>query len=153
MYNLIKIYSSCLERFIDDIYLVENKKLSGKEFFILLIYLSLFSSPLLAFVFFLLHPLPDSNELSEQTLFYVCISMIAFAFGSSAFSANIIKFSSEKITAIPSDNYKKHPFIATIVFYITGILFIFIFKECFMPLFIKITLITLKLISPLYNSD
>ncbi|EAT1857806.1 hypothetical protein EJO82_13655, partial [Salmonella enterica] len=60
MYNLIKIYSSCQERFIDYIYLVENKKLSGKEFFILLIYQSLFSSPFLAFVFFLLHPLPNN---------------------------------------------------------------------------------------------
>ncbi|ECG6807109.1 TPA: hypothetical protein ACWV4W_005454 [Salmonella enterica subsp. enterica serovar Muenchen] len=148
MYNLIKIYSSCWERFIDYIYLVENKKLSGKEFFMLLIYQSLFSSPFLAFVFFLLYPLPGNNELSEQTLFYVCISMIAFAFGSSAFSANIIKFSSRKIAAIPSDNYKKHPFIATIVFYAIGILFIFVFKEFFMPLFIKITLITLDLILP-----
>ncbi|HHR8284128.1 TPA: hypothetical protein ACS9WW_004112 [Salmonella enterica subsp. enterica serovar Muenchen] len=152
MYNLIKIYSSCWERFIDYIYLVENKKLSGKEFFILLIYQSLFSSPFLAFVFFLLHPLPNNHELSEQTLFYVCIPMIAFAFGSSVFSANIIKFSSEKITIIPSDHYKKHPFIATIIFYVTGISFILAFKECFMPLFIKITLITLKLISPLIQS-
>lgn len=148
MYNLIKIYSSCWERFIDYIYLVENKKLSGKEFFILLIYQSLFSSPFLAFVFFLLYPLPGNNELSEQTLFYVCISMIAFAFGSSAFSANIIKFSSQKIAVIPSDDYKKHPFIATIVFYVIGVLFILVFKECFMPLFMKITLITLELILP-----
>lgn len=148
MINLIKIYSSCRERFIDYIYLVENKKLSAKEFFILLIYQSLFSLPLLAFVFYLLYPLPDNNELSEQTLFYVCISMIAFAFGSSAFSANIIKFSSQKIAVIPSDNYKKHPFIATIVFYVIGVLFILVFKECFMPLFMKITLITLELILP-----
>lgn len=148
MINLIKIYSSCWERFIDYIYLVENKRLSGKEFFILLIYQSLFSLPLLAFVFYLLYPLPDNNELSEQTLFYVCISMIAFAFGSSAFSANIIKFSSQKIAVIPSDNYKKHPFIATIVFYVIGVLFILVFKECFMPLFMKITLITLELILP-----
>ncbi|EAS9893551.1 hypothetical protein EOI67_23265 [Salmonella enterica] len=147
MYNLIKIYSSCWERFIDYIYLVENKKLSGKEFFMLLIYLALFSTPLLVFVFFLLHPLPYSNELSEQTLFYGCISMIAFTFGSSAFSANIIKFSSEKIPALPSDIYKQHPFIATVVFYAIGILFIFAFKECFMPLFTNITLIVLKLIS------
>ncbi|EBC0148997.1 hypothetical protein CLE93_22555 [Salmonella enterica] len=147
MYNLIKIYSSCWERFIDYIYLVENKKLSGKDFFILLIYLSLFSTPLLVFVFFLLHPLPDSNELSEQTLFYGCISMIAFTFGSSAFSANIIKFSSEKIPPLPSDIYKQRPFIATVVFYAIGILFIFAFKECFMPLFTNITLIVLKLIS------
>lgn len=120
MTSFIKIYSSCWERFIDYIYLVENKKLSGKEFFILLIYLTLFSTPLLVFVFFLLHPLPDNNELSEQTLFYGCISMIAFTFGSSAFSANIIKFSSEKIPPLPSDIYKKHPFIATVVFYIIG---------------------------------
>lgn len=148
MHNLIKIYSSCWERFIDYIYLVENKKLSGKEFFILLIYQSLFSSPFLAFVFFLLHPLPNNNELSKQPLFYVCISMIAFAFGSSVFSANIIKFSSEKITIIPSDNYKKHPFIATIVFYVTGILFILAFKEVFMPLFTNITLTILELFLP-----
>lgn len=148
MINLIRAYTSCWERFIDYIYLVENKKLSAKEFFMLLIYQSLFSLPLLAFVFYLLYPLPGNNELSEQPLFYVCISMIAFAFGSSAFSANIIKFSSQKITAIPSDNYKKHPFIATIVFYVTGILFIFVFKECFMPLFMRITLITLNLILP-----
>lgn len=149
MHNLINIYSSYQERFIDYIYLVKNKKLSGKEFFILLIYLALFSIPLLAFVFFLLHPLPDNNELSEQTLFYGCISMIAFTFGSSAFSANIIKFSSEKIPVLPSDIYKKHPFIATIVFYVTGILFILAFKEVFIPLFIKITLITIRLISSL----
>lgn len=148
MIKLIKTYSSCWAQFIDYIYLVENKKLSAKEFFILLIYQSLFSLPLLAFVFYLLYPLPDNNELSEQTLFYVCISMIAFSFGSSALSANIIKFSSEKITAIPSDNYKRYHFIATIVFYVIGILFIFLFKECFMPLFMKITLITLELISP-----
>ncbi|EHT5791061.1 TPA: hypothetical protein ACIUGO_001502 [Salmonella enterica subsp. enterica serovar Java] len=147
MYNLIKIYSSCWERFIDYIYLVENKKLSGKEFFMLLICLALFSLPLLAFVFFLLHPLPNNNGLSKQTLFYGCISMIAFTFGSSAFSANIIKFSSEKIPALPSDIYKQHPFIATVVFYAIGILFIFAFKECFMPLFTNITLIVLKLIS------
>ncbi|ECB4442066.1 TPA: hypothetical protein ACJGUQ_003681 [Salmonella enterica subsp. enterica serovar Ball] len=148
MYNLIKIYSSCWERFIDYIYLVENKKLSGKEFFILLIYMTLFSLPLLAFVFFLLHPLPNNNELSKQALFYGCISMIAFTFGSSAFSANIIKFSSEKIPALPSDIYKQHPFIATVVFYAIAGLFIFAFKECFMPLFINIILIVLKLISP-----
>ncbi|EAM3505971.1 hypothetical protein EOU36_23055 [Salmonella enterica] len=147
MYNLIKIYSSCWERFIDYIYLVENKKLSGKEFFILLIYMTLFSLPLLAFVFFLLHPLPNNNELSKQALFYGCISMIAFTFGSSAFSANIIKFSSEKIPALPSDIYKQHPFIATIVFYAIAGLFIFAFKECFMPLFINIILIVFKLIS------
>ncbi|MDM3100665.1 hypothetical protein [Citrobacter sp. Cf140] len=73
--------------------------------------------------------------------------MIAFTFGSSAFSANIIKFSSEKIPALPSDIYKQHPFIATVVFYAIGILFIFAFKECFMPLFTNITLIVLKLIS------
>ncbi|HHS0708412.1 TPA: hypothetical protein ACTDLJ_004074 [Salmonella enterica subsp. enterica serovar Newport] len=144
MYNLIKIYSSCWERFIDYIYLVENKKLSGKEFFILLIYLALFSLPLLAFVFFLLHPLPNNNELSKQALFYGCISMIAFTFGSSAFSANIIKFSSEKIPALPSDIYKQHPFIATVVFYAIADLFIFAFKECFMPLFINIISIVLN---------
>ncbi|TBL62603.1 hypothetical protein [Hafnia paralvei] len=148
MYNLIKIYSSCWGRFIDYIYLVENKKLSGKEFFMLLIYLSLFSLPLLVFVFFLLYPLPDNNELSEQTLFYVCISMIAFSFGCSAFSANAIKFLSEKTPVLPSDIYKKHPFIATIVFYAVGILFILAFKSFFIPLFIKITLIALKLILP-----
>lgn len=129
MINLIKAYTSCWERFIDYIYLVENKKLSAKEFFMLLIYQSLFSLPLLALVFYLLYPLPGNNELSEQTLFYVCISMIAFAFGSSAFSANIIKFSSQKITAIPSDNYKKHPFIATIVFYAIGIFLSFYSKN------------------------
>ncbi|EEA8681021.1 hypothetical protein AH845_004308 [Salmonella enterica subsp. enterica] len=148
MYNLIKIYSSCWERFIDYIYLVENKKLSGKEFFILLIYRALFSTPLLVFVFFLLHPLPDSNELSEQTLFYGCISMIAFTFGSSAFSANIIKFSSEKIPPLPSNIYKKHPFIATVVFYVIGVLFILAFKEVFMPLFINTISIVLNLILP-----
>ncbi|EEK7813330.1 hypothetical protein G3151_004456 [Salmonella enterica subsp. enterica serovar Montevideo] len=148
MTSFIKLYSSCWERFIDYIYLVENKKLSGKEFFILLIYQALFSAPLLVFVFFLLHPLPDNNELSEQTLFYGCISMIAFTFGSSAFSANIIKFSSERIPALPSDIYKKHPFKATIVFYIIGVLFILAFKEVFMPLFINITLTTLELFLP-----
>ena len=71
--------------------------------------------------------------------------MIAFTFGSSAFSANIIKFSSEKIPALPSDIYKKHPFIATAIFYVIGVLLILAFKEVFMPLFIKITLIILEL--------
>lgn len=74
--------------------------------------------------------------------------MIAFTFGSSAFSANIIKFSSEKIPPLPSDIYKKHPFIATVVFYITGFLFILAFKEVFMPLFINITLTILELFLP-----
>lgn len=146
MHSLIKIYSSCWQRFIDYIYLVENKKLSGKEFFMLLIYLSLFSIPLLVFVFFLLHPLPDNNELSEQTLFYGCISMIAFTFGSSAFSANIIKFSSEKIPALPSDIYKKYPFIATVIFYVIGVLFILAFKEYFVPLLMESILIAREII-------
>ena len=74
--------------------------------------------------------------------------MIAFTFGSSAFSANIIKFSSERIPALSSDIYKKHPFKATIVFYIIGVLFILAFKEVFMPLFINITLTTLELFLP-----
>lgn len=74
--------------------------------------------------------------------------MIAFTFGSSAFSANIIKFSSEKTPPLPSDIYKKHPFIATVVFYVIGVLFILAFKEVFMPLFINITSIVLNLILP-----
>lgn len=95
MYNLIKIYSSCWERFIDYIYLVENKNSQVKNFYIVDLSVFVFDTSSCVCVF-LLHPLPDNNELSEQTLFYGCISMIAFIFGSSAFSANIIKFSSEK---------------------------------------------------------
>lgn len=66
--------------------------------------------------------------------------MIAFAFGSSAFSANVIKYASEKIPTIPSDSYKKHPFIATVVFYTLGILFIFILIEYFSTLLMEATL-------------
>lgn len=137
MYNIIKTYSSCWERFIDYIYLVENKKLSGKESLILLMLQALFSFPLLAFVCFLLYPLPNKNAFNGQTLFYVWISMIAFAFGSSAFSANVIKYASEKIPTIPSDSYKKHLFVATVVFYILGGLFIFAFIEYFAPLLME----------------
>lgn len=111
MYNFIKVYSSCWERFIDYIYLVENKKLSGKDFFILLIYLSLFSIPLLAFVFFLLHPLPDNSELSDINNPRVNLTLIQFRLmgGIEKHNAIYIKEHNKTIRTVVAIKCRLHP--------------------------------------------
>ncbi|EBJ0967180.1 hypothetical protein DON81_22585, partial [Salmonella enterica] len=97
---------------------------------------------------FLLNPFPAINEFRELSLLAAWGSMLVISIYGVLLSTIVIKLFSEKLPCIPSDAYKEHPFIATIVFYSLGIFFIFAFIECFMPLFINIISIVLNLILP-----
>lgn len=67
--------------------------------------------------------------------------MLVMSISGVLFSSAIIKTSSERISFISSEAYKEHPFVATLVFYALGILFIFVFTEYLAPLLINAILI------------
>lgn len=147
MYNFIKFYSSVWSKTIDYTYLFDNRKMSISEAVISIIWNVLYALPLLPYVIFLLNPFPAINEFRELSLLAAWGSMLVISIYGVLLSTIVIKLFSEKLPCIPSDAYKEHPFIATIVFYSLGIFFIFAFIECFMPLLINIISIALNLIS------
>lgn len=67
--------------------------------------------------------------------------MLVMSISGVLFSSAIIRISSERISFISSEDYKEHPFVATLVFYALGILFIFVFTEYLAPLLINAILI------------
>lgn len=146
MYDFIKFYSSVWSKTIDHTYLFDNRKMSISEAVISIIWNVLYALPLLPYVIFLLNPFPAINEFRELSLLAAWGSMLVISIYGVLLSTIVIKLFSEKLPCIPSDAYKEHPFIATIVFYSLGIFFIFAFIECFMPLLINIISIALNLI-------
>lgn len=67
--------------------------------------------------------------------------MLVMSISGVLFSSAIIRISSERISFISSEDYKEHPFVAALVFYALGILFIFVFTEYLAPLLINAILI------------
>lgn len=126
MYNFIKPYSSIWIKTIDYTYLFDNRKMSIGEVVICMIWIVLYALPLLPYVIFLLNPFPTINEFGQPALLAVWGSMLVISTFGVLLSTIVIKLFSEKVPLIPSDAYKKHPFIATIVFYTLGI-FLFLF--------------------------
>ncbi|EBE6145505.1 hypothetical protein CQK02_21120 [Salmonella enterica] len=110
------------------------------EVVICMIWIVLYALPLLPYVIFLLNPFPTINEFGQPALLAVWGSMLVISTCGVLLSTIVIKLFSEKVPLIPSDAYKKHPFIATVVFYTLGILFIFILIEYFSPLLMEATL-------------
>lgn len=137
MYNFIKSYSSVWSKTIDYTYLFDNRKMSNSEVVLCMIWILLYALPLLAYVIFLLNPFPTKNEFGEHTLVAVWGAMLVMSISGVLFSTVVIKLLSAKVPCIPPDAYKKHPFIATLVFYTLGILFIYVFTEYFVPLLIE----------------
>ncbi|EBL6729377.1 hypothetical protein DRE43_19215 [Salmonella enterica subsp. enterica serovar Java] len=101
----------------------------------------LYSLPLIPYVIFLINPFPTHNEFGEHTLLAVGGAMLVMSISGVLFSSAIIRISSERISFISSEDYKEHPFVATLVFYALGILFIFVFTEYLAPLLINAILI------------
>lgn len=116
MYNLIKSYSSVWSKTIDYTYLFDNRKMSISEAVISIIWNVLYALPLLPYVIFLLNPFQAINQSGELSLVAVWGSMLVISLYVVILSTIAIKLFSEKLLCIPSDAYKKHPFIATIVF-------------------------------------
>ncbi|EAR6585373.1 hypothetical protein EW272_24580 [Salmonella enterica] len=110
------------------------------EVVICMIWIVLYALPLLPYVIFLLNPFPTINEFGQPALLAVWGSMLVISTCGVLLSTIVIKLFSEKVPLIPSDAYKKHPFIATVVFYTLGILFIFILIEYFSTLLMEATL-------------
>lgn len=140
MINIIKIYSSVWSKTIDYTNLFDSGKLSNKEI-ISMIWKILYSLPLIPYVIFLINPFPTHNEFGEHTLLAVGGAMLVMSISGVLFSSAIIRISSERISFISSEDYKEHPFVATLVFYALGILFIFVFTEYLAPLLINAILI------------
>ncbi|ECG6807110.1 TPA: hypothetical protein ACWV4W_005455 [Salmonella enterica subsp. enterica serovar Muenchen] len=141
MINIIKIYSLIWSKTIDYINLFDSRKLSNKEIIISMIWKILYSLPLIPYVIFLINPFPTHNEFGEHTLLAIGGAVLVMSISGVLFSSAIIKISSERISFIPSEAYKEHPFVATLVFYALGILFIFVFTEYLAPLLINEILI------------
>ncbi|ECB7403810.1 hypothetical protein AB8633_003848 [Salmonella enterica] len=141
MINIIKIYSSVWSKTIDYTNLFDSGKLSNKEIIISMIWKILYSLPLIPYVIFLINPFPTHNEFGEHTLLAVGGAMLVMSISGVLFSSAIIRISSERISFISSEDYKEHPFVATLVFYALGILFIFVFTEYLAPLLINAILI------------
>ncbi|ELE9460864.1 hypothetical protein RBV54_004581 [Salmonella enterica] len=141
MINIIKIYSLIWSKTIDYINLFDSRKLSNKEIIISMIWKILYSLPLIPYVIFLINPFPTHNEFGEHTLLAIGGAVLVMSISGVLFSSAIIKISSERISFIPSEAYKEHLFVATLVFYALGILFIFVFTEYLAPLLINEILI------------
>lgn len=137
MYNFIKSYSSVWSKTIDYTYLFDNRKMSNSEVVLCMIWIVLYALPLLAYVIFLLNPFPTNNEFGEYPLVAVWGAMLVMSISGVLFSTVAIKLLSAKLPCIPHDAYKKHPFIATLAFYTLGVLFIYVFTECFVPLLME----------------
>lgn len=146
MYNFIKSYSSVWSKTIDYTWLFDKRKMSYSEIVVCMIWIVLYALPLLPYVIFLLSPFPTINEFGEHTLLAVWGSMLVMSICGVFLSTIVIKLFSEKFPRIPSDAYKRHPFIATFVFYTLGISFIFVLIEYFPPLVIEIVFIIHELI-------
>lgn len=137
MYNFIKSYSSVWSKTIDYTWLFDKRKMSISEVVICMIWLVLYALPLLPYVIFLLKPFPTVNEFGEHTLLAVWGSMLVMSICGVFLSTIVIKLFSEKVPRIPSDAYKRHPFIATFIFYTLGISFVFLLIEYLDPLLIE----------------
>ncbi|END3476276.1 hypothetical protein ABL142_005216 [Salmonella enterica] len=137
MYNFIKSYSSVWSKTIDYTWLFDKRKMSISEVVICMIWIVLYALPLLPYVIFLLKPFPTVNESGEHTLLAVWGSMLVMSICGVFLSTIVIKLFSEKVPRIPSDAYKRHPFIATFIFYTLGISFVFLLIEYLAPLLIE----------------
>ncbi|HAG2284235.1 TPA: hypothetical protein G8W61_004610 [Salmonella enterica] len=137
MYNFIKSYSSVWSKTIDYTWLFDKRKMSICEVVICMIWIVLYALPLLPYVIFLLKPFPTVNESGEYTLLAVWGSMLVMSICGVFLSTIVIKLFSEKVPRIPSDAYKRHPFIATFIFYTLGISFVFLLIEYLAPLLIE----------------
>lgn len=141
MYNFIKSYSSVWSKTIDYTWLFDNRRMSISEVVISIIWIVLYALPLLPYVIFLLKPFPTVNKSGEYTLLAVWGSMLVMSICGVFLSTIVIKLFSEKVPRIPSDAYKRHPFIASFIFYTLGIAFIFVLIEYLAHLLIEVILI------------